>query len=109
MTNKQIRESGDKRPLKKIRVGRFQMSLWVSKRLLTSGSRDSTAYIEKEVDVERVCIQYSTKNRATGQWENQSIWCSADDVRILGEVLDRFIEQDMEEDEKSSSPFSGGQ
>jgi hypothetical protein len=77
-------------PLRKIRVGRFQISIWRFKKLLSNGGKESTAYIEQWIDVDRACIQYSTKNRTTGQWENQSIWCPAEELRCLASVVDQF-------------------
>ena len=96
-----LTDSGKNKPLKKVKTGRFQISTWVFRRLFTNGDKDSTIYLEKWVDVERACIQYSTYNRATGQWENQSIWCSIDDLRSLAGVVEQLNEED-----NSSSPFS---
>jgi len=101
MASKQIKDSGKNTPLKKVRAGRFQISTWVFHRLFSSGDKDSTIYLEKWVDVERACIQYSTFNKATGQWENQSIWCSIDDLRSLADVVEQ-----LNEDEDSSSSSS---
>lgn len=96
MASKQFRDSGDNRPLRKIRVGRFQISIWKFKQLLSNGGRESTAYVEQWVDVERACIQYSTLNRATRQWENQCIWCPAEELRVLASVLDQFNDSEDE-------------
>jgi len=71
-------------------AGRFQISTWKFQRLLNSGDSDKIAYVEKWVDVERACIQYSTFNRITRQWENQSIWCSVDDLQSLAEVVEQL-------------------
>ena len=104
MASKQIEDSGKKEPRKKVRAGRFQISTWVFRRLFSSGDKDATAYLERWIDVERACIQFSTFNKATGQWENQAIWCSIDDLRSLAEVVDRLNGEDEEGD--SSSPSS---
>ena len=77
-------------PLKKVRSGRFQISTWKFQRLLNSGDSESVAYVEKWVDVDRACIQHSTYNRTTRQWENQSIWAFVDDLRDLREVLEKL-------------------
>ena len=107
MAIKQLEESGKNKPLKKVRAGRFQISTWVFRKLFSSGGKDSTIYMEKVIDVERACIQYSTFNKATGQWENQSIWCSIDDLRSLADVVEQLNEEDEEDD--SSSPSSSGE
>jgi len=70
---------------------------------LSHGDKDSTLYLEQWVDVERACIQYSTFNKVTGQWENQTIWCSLDDLRNLAAV----VAQLNEEDDSSSSSAEG--
>ena len=99
MATKQLKDSG-KIPLKKVRAGRFQISIWTFRKLLSNGGKDSTIYLEQWVNVERACIQYSTFNKATGQWENQAIWCSLDDLRNLAEVVEQLNGED------SSSPSS---
>lgn len=90
MASKQLKESGKKIPRRKVRAGRFQISTWVFRQLFTNGGKDSTVYLEQWVDIERACIQYSTFNKATGQWENQAIWCSIDDLRNLAQVVDQL-------------------
>ena len=100
MAAKQLKNSGKSIPLKKVRAGRFQISIWTFRKLLSNGGKDSIIYLEQWVNVERACIQYSTFNKATGQWENQAIWCSLDDLRSLAEV----VEQLNGEEESSPSP-----
>lgn len=63
-----------------------------------TGSKDSTADLEREVEVGRACVQYSRKNRMTGEWENQSIWCSCEELRDLAQVVDQLNEEAAEED-----------
>ena len=117
MSEKQLKDSG-KTPLKKVRAGRFQISLWAFRKLFANGGKDSTIYLEQWVDVERACIQYSAYNRATGQFENQAIWCSLDDLRNLAKVVDKLNgedesspspadeeEEEEEEEGEDSSPF----
>ena len=110
MTSKQMKESG-KTPVKKVRAGRFQISLWAFRKLFSNGGKSSTVYVEQWVDVERACIQYSTFNKATGQFENQAIWCSLDDLRNLAKVVDQLNgEEDsspssVEDEEEDSSSF----
>lgn len=98
MTSKQL-DSG-KAPVKKVRAGRFQISLWAFRKLFSNGGKNSTVYVEQWVDVERACIQFSTFNKATGQFENQAIWCSLDDLRNLAKVVDQLNGED------DSSPSS---
>ena len=95
MASNKVEDSEKKNPLKKVRAGRFQISIWVFRRLLSSGDKDSAIYLEKWVDVERACIQYSTYNKATGQWKNQCIWCSIDDLRSLAEAYDKLNDEDI--------------
>jgi hypothetical protein len=99
MEIQQVKDVGNT-PLRKVRAGRFQISLWVFRKLLSNGGTHSTIYLEQWVDVERACIQYSTYNKATAQWENQAIWCSLDDVRHLAQVVEQL------NGEEESSPSS---
>jgi len=71
---------------------------------LSHGDKDSTLYLEQWVDVERACIQYSTFNKVTGQWENQTLWCPLDDLRSLAAVVDQLNQED---DSSSSSSAEG--
>lgn len=102
-TNKSVkkdaRQESKNKPLKKVRVGRFQISLWQFKRLLTSGDPESIIYTEQWTDVAKVCVQYSTFNKGTNHWENQKIWCAPDDLRDFQEAIDQ-----LSEGETPSSP-----
>ena len=99
MTTKQQEDSGKSRPIKKVRSGRFQISLWNFRQNFSRGRKESIVYIEKEVEKARACVQFSTFNKATGRWQNQSIWCSPEDLRSLADAMDKYDE------ETSSSPF----
>ena len=101
MTSKQSEHSVFKRPFRSVRAGRFQISIWTFRRLLSNGSSDSTSYIEKWVYVDRVCIQYSTLNRLTGRFENQTVWFPVDDLRNLARVIDQL---DCEDESPPSPP-----
>ena len=78
-------ESENKGPISKNRIGRFQVSLWM---------RNRTIAARHEYDVERTfvsrraCVQYSRWNKITRGWENQSIWCSWDELRDLIQALE---------------------
>ena len=81
-----------KEPLEKIRVGRFQISTWKFQRLMNpvEPGKEPTAYLERWVDVDRACIQYGTYNQWRREWENQSIWCSPDQLQSLIEALEQL-------------------
>ena len=73
-----------KGPLEKIRVGKFQISIW-KKSTLFRPIKDPDRLAEK--DMLRVCIQYSKYNKASDTWVNQCIWCEVDDLFTLGKAL----------------------
>ncbi len=77
-----------KTPKAKSRSGRFQVSIWS-----TGRDEDSLSGYCRF----RVCIQHSRYNRQQEQWENQSIWCSPEEVRDLHDALDKLSEQEPEE------------
>jgi hypothetical protein len=81
-----------KEPLKKIRVGRFQISTWKFERLVNpvDPDKEPVAYLEKWIDVDRACIQYGTYNKIRREWENQKIWCSPTEFQQLTEVLEQL-------------------
>ena len=87
MTTKQTRSKGNQRPKEKIRCGRFSLTFWPQKRVLCSGNPEDTGYIERQVEMTRVCLQYSVKNRHTGKWLNQQIWFNLEDLSDLRELL----------------------
>ena len=93
LTTKQQEDSRKSQPIKKARSGRFQISLWNFQQHMSRGKKESIIYIEQEVERQRACVQFSTYNKATGQWQNQSIWCSPEDLRSLAEAMDKYDEE----------------
>ncbi len=78
-------------PVIKNRVGRFQISIWKKKRVIPAKNDYD---IEREYQTVRACIQYSRINKATEQWENQSIWCNPEDLKSLAELLNQLHGQE---------------
>ena len=100
-TYNQIKEKNEKsRPMLRNKVGNFQISLW-KKKLVFPAKTDFDC--EREVDVVRVCIQYSRFDKKKQSWSNQSIWCLPDELRDLAAVLAQLFE---EKGEEVSSPSS---
>jgi hypothetical protein len=93
MTSEKIPKSDKAQPAKKVRSGRFQISLWNFRQQISRGKKESTIYIEREVERQRACIQFSTYSKATGRWQNQSIWCSPEDLRSLADAMDKYDEE----------------
>ena len=81
-----------KKPLKNARVGRFQISTWMSMRLMNpvQAGKEPIAYLEKWLEVHRACIQYGTYNKDRQEWENQTIWCSPNELQSLVEALEKL-------------------
>ena len=71
-------ENGKNSPAAKLKIGRFQISIW-----------------RQGAGVARACIQHSKLNRYTGEWVNQSIWCYAEELRDLANILDGLNETDQ--------------
>lgn len=93
MTSKKTEESSKIRPIKKARSGRFQISLWNFRQHESKGSKESITYLEQDVERGRTCIQFSTYSKATNKWQNQSIWCSPQDLRSLADAMDKYDEE----------------
>ena len=73
----------------KKKIGRFRVSIWRKKKVFRA---KSDFHMEREVEIVRACIQYSSFNQVTRTWNNQSIWCSPQELRDLANLLDRFNE-----------------
>ena len=83
------------KPIKKNRMGRFQISIWRKKRVIAAKNDYD---VEREIETVRACIQYGRKNRETGQWDNRSIWCNCDELTNLAQILDQFNNEPSETD-----------
>ena len=78
-------------PLKKVRSGNFQISLWRFQRN-ASGDPNATGYSEDPQDIERACIQYSRFDYRSNQWKNQTIWIPVHEARDLARVVEQLNE-----------------
>jgi len=96
----------ERKPRLQVRTGRFSLTLWDRKMLLSNGHKDSIGYIEVVTTVRRACLQYSVKNRLTGKFENQQIWFPADDIRTLAALIDKLNDVDVEGDSSPSMSSS---
>ena len=83
------------KPIKQNRMGRFQISIWKKKRVIAARNDYD---VEREIETVRACFQYGRKNRETGEWDNQSIWCNCDELTNLAQILDRFNNEPPEDD-----------
>ena len=108
------RKTIEKKPFLRVRRGAFSLTLWRVKRLLCSPNPDAINYIEKEVEIVRVCLQHSVKSKIDGKWINQQIWFNDLETRDLANLLEdlnrKLTGEDEEEDSssKSSSSKKGG-
>ena len=76
-----------KGPESKTQVGRFQVSLWRTKRIFPARNDFEP---EREVISRRACIQYSRLNKQSQVWDNQQVWCNLDELRDLVQALDEL-------------------
>ena len=67
----QIKETGN--PYKKIKMSRFQVSLWRFEKDLARGNPKATGHTENGIEFDRVCITCSTFDQQTHAWKNQVI------------------------------------
>ncbi|MFC1550939.1 hypothetical protein ACFL6P_00100 [Candidatus Latescibacterota bacterium] len=83
----------NKGPYKKSRSGRFQISLFKTQRFISSRSD-----FESELPVAQVraCVQYSRYNHSKQDWDRNSIWCSPEELRDLGNALDGLVDYGAE-------------
>ena len=78
-------------PERKSQIGRFQVSLWKTRRVLAARN-DFEA--ERELVTRRACIQYSRLNHLKQAWENQQVWCNLEELRDLSRALDGIGQED---------------
>jgi hypothetical protein len=95
--------SEKKKPEKKFRSNRVNISLW---------KNQVTAKTGEEVVQRRACIQHSRKRMDNGEWVNQQIWLNVDELRDLAIVLDELNidtsdQPEPADEEGDSSPSSG--
>ena len=98
--NKTIGNEEKRGPERKVKVGRFQVSIWKRERIIAPREEQKGYVPERRVDIVRACVQYSRKNRQTGEWINQSIWCDPMELRELVNCLDEL--NNPEGDDSSS-------
>ncbi len=89
----------NKGPIQKVKVGRFQISIF-KKRQWLSARDDYDA--EREQSGRTSCVQFSKRNYRTREWENQSIWCDPHELRDLVQALERL--NDLEEGQNEVYP-----
>jgi hypothetical protein len=88
----------------KVRKGRFAISLW-TRTIVVPPKDEQRGYVpEREKVIEKACIQYSKK--WNGVWENQSIWCHPEELRVLQAAMDALDEALVGGDEESPSSHS---
>jgi len=80
-------EENKNKPIRKARIGRFQISIWKRKKLIEARNGFDC---EREVEQIRACVQYSRFSKTRNEYDNQRIWCNPDELRNLVEVLDKL-------------------
>jgi len=88
--NKTTGNEEKKGPERKAKVGRFQVSIWKREKVIAPREEQKGYVPERRVDIVRACVQYSRRNRQTGEWVNQSIWCDPHELRELMNCLDEL-------------------
>ena len=68
--------------INKGKKSRFQVSIWKRTKVYPAKAYSP----ERRVEVTRACIQYSRKKK--GEWQNQRIWFSPEELRDLQHALD---------------------
>ena len=87
------------KPVMSKRMGRFQVSTWVFKRL-KKARHDFDC--EREYEVVRACVQYSQFDYRSNRYIRQQIWCDPYELRTLYALLDGL--GDEPEPEETSQP-----
>jgi hypothetical protein len=80
-------------PMRRERVGRFQMSIWKKRRVIEA--RDDFD-VEREVETTKACIKRSTCRKTERGGKNRSLWASAEELRELARLVDQFSPDDEE-------------
>ncbi len=83
-----------KGPAARTKSGRFEVSIWQWKKIISPADDVKSVFAEREVDVSRACIRFSQWNWETRTWEGKTIWCGIDDLRSLVQALDALNTKD---------------
>ena len=84
------------KPIMSKRMGRFQVSTWVFKRLKKARHEFDC---EREYEVVRACVQYSQFDYRSNRYLRQQIWCDPGELRTLYGLLDGLGQDEPEPEE----------
>lgn len=84
-------------PFRKVRVGRFEISLWQWTKLITAPQQQRDYKPDREYIVRRAKIRFSRYNKRDGLWEEEAVWCNISDLEELRQALDKLSEEERGE------------
>ena len=87
-------EEEKKGPVSKKRIGRFQVTTWVRKKLVPGDEAGFRP--EREYESVRACVQYSRYDRRTHEFVRQQIWCNPQELRDLANALEQLGDEEDE-------------
>jgi hypothetical protein len=90
MNSTKLENVNGKGPTKKAKSGRFEVSIWHWKKVISRRPDVRDYFPEREIDVYRACVRHTTWNRATREWQESRIWCNVQDLRSLAQAVDEL-------------------
>ena len=96
------RESAEKGPVMQSRCGRFQVSTWRPKKTVIARSGLESG---RDLAAIRACVQHSRWDWARREWQRQSVWFSAGELRDLMNAIDSLEKGRLEAGWNSPQPF----
>ena len=78
--------------VKQVRAGRFQITHW------------QVEHSNGDATMERIYLRYGTYDKDIGKWNNQQIWFSPDELRDLVQALDRWDDEEEQDQEGKHPP-----
>ena len=90
MNSTNLMNAGGKGPAAKARSGRFEVSIWHWTKIIPARPEVRDFFPERQIELQRACIRYSTWNKYRREWQQACIWCNAHDIRSLAQALDKL-------------------
>ena len=89
MNNAKLTNTQDKRPVRKAKAGRFEVSFWRWTKP-ASQQQENGFSVEQPVEINRACIRYSTWDWEKRVWNDRFIWCNVEELDYLVRAIDEI-------------------
>ncbi|NUM53499.1 MAG: hypothetical protein HUU46_07640 [Candidatus Hydrogenedentes bacterium] len=82
-----------KGPISRARYGRFDVSIWQWRKVVSAPPEQRDFKPEREYIVNRACIRHCRWENTVNAWDEQIIWCDVHELDNLKIALERLQEK----------------